>query len=190
VLCLLPCNEIVLRAVLKAGWLDESGKLRPDAYIRDPRRDGDGLSVSIGSQTNIEDWLGGFKKSWGADSLHSGRILDLGLYVGQTADDVHEGAGPAVIAGLPSQDEDPARAESLASALAEMSRRLDRERRKLIDTPAPSPAQIVAEPIKTVTLQGSQQESPVRLPLGYAANRGLKGRCVAGWHWFRKLIGI
>jgi hypothetical protein len=135
VLCLLPCKEIVLRAVLKGGWLDESGKLRPDAYIRDPKRDADGLSVNIRSQSDIEDWLGRFRKSWGADSLHSGRVLDLGLHLGQTIDDVREEAGHSVIAGVPSPDEDPARAENLATALAEMSRIADRTRREKKQSP-------------------------------------------------------
>jgi hypothetical protein len=129
-LYLLPCGEIVLRAVLKGRWLDSSGKLLPDAYIRDPKKDVDGLSVAIQSESSVEAWLTTFRKSFGADSLHCGRIVDLGLQVGQTEEDVQQAAGHSVIVGVPYQDDDPGRAESLASALAEISRRVDRIVRK------------------------------------------------------------
>ena len=65
-LYLLPCGEIVLRAVLKGRWLDSSGKLLPDAYIRDPKKDVDGLSVAIQSESSVEAWLTTFRKSFGA----------------------------------------------------------------------------------------------------------------------------
>ncbi len=126
----LPCEEIVLRAILKAGWLHEDGRINANAFIRHPKKDQDGLSVNLRSRTNIVAWLSGFNKSWGADSLHSGKIRTLGLDVGQTADDLAHRPDHAVVEGLPFQDEDPERAEQLASELARISRPADRKIRK------------------------------------------------------------
>jgi hypothetical protein len=127
----LHCEEIVLRALLKRGWLDdETKRIKPDAFILDPDKDKDGLSVNVCSKTDLEAWLRSFNKSFGADSLHTGRVRTLGLDVGQTEQDVLEGPDHAVIAGLPLQEDDPDRAESLASELARMSRTFDRIFRK------------------------------------------------------------
>ena len=126
----LLCREIVLRAILKKGWLDEQGNITATAFVRDSRRDPDGLSVNIRSLTNTEAWLSTFKKSFGADTLHSGRVRDLSLEIGQTETDIHEGNGHALIVGIPDQDDDPKRAEDLASDLQKISRPLDRTPRK------------------------------------------------------------
>jgi len=127
----LLCREIVLRAIRKRGWLDEDGRIRVDAYIWDPERDPDGLSVNMQSMTDIDKWLDewltvSFKKSFGADSLHTGRVRDLKLEIGQTKEDISGGRGHAVIVGLPSVEEDNKRAEDLATLLRDISRSLDR----------------------------------------------------------------
>lgn len=130
-LVLLACEEVILRALRRRGWFDEdSGRIKADAFILDPVRDEDGLSVSIRSRTHIESWLAGMRKSFGADSLHTGRIRTLGLEVGQTEQDLRDQPSHAVITGLPFHEQDPERAESLASQLARMSRPVDRTLRR------------------------------------------------------------
>ena len=127
----LLCREIVFRAVLKSGWLDEDGRLTASAFIRDPQRDPDGLSVNMQALTDVEGWLSSaFKKSFGVDTLHAGRIRDLKLQIGQTEQDLRDGSGHAIIAGMPSLEEDPKRAEDLATELRNISCTLDRVRRK------------------------------------------------------------
>jgi hypothetical protein len=100
------------------------------AFIADPDKDEDGLSVNVSARTNLEAWLGGFNSSFGAASLHTGRVRTLGLDVIQSEIDLHEAPDHAVITGLPFQDDDPDRAEYLASQLARMSRIVDRTVRK------------------------------------------------------------
>jgi len=71
-----------------------------------------------------------FSKSFGADTLHTGRIRDLDLEIGQTEVDIQGRTGHALIVGVPSTEEDPKRAEDLATELTKISRTLDRVRRK------------------------------------------------------------
>src|ERR1700756_4368755 len=98
-----------------------------DAFIRDPRKDGDGLSVNLKSRTDVGVWLSSFNQSFGADSLHTGRIRDVDsvLEVSQTDESIAEDPCHAVITGLPYADDDPGRAESLASRLRDISRTID-----------------------------------------------------------------
>jgi hypothetical protein len=129
----LPCEEIVLRALLKKNWFHEDTKrIKADAFIRDPKKDVDGLSVNIHSKTNALLWLGTFNRSFGADTLHTGRIRDIDqeLYVGQADEDAQGHPDHAIIIGLPFADDDPDRAESLASRLVEISRTFDRLKRQ------------------------------------------------------------
>lgn len=129
----LACQEIILRALLRRGWFDEDSDTKPikaDAFILDRGRDKDGLSVVIQSRTDLEAWLSCFSRSYGADKLHTGKVRTLGLDVGQTEEDLRYHPDHAVITGLPFTDDDPGRAESLASQLAKMSRPVDRTVRK------------------------------------------------------------
>ena len=127
----LLCREIVLRAILKAGWLDEDKRITATAFIWDPKRDPDGLSVNILNMTEIDGWLRSeFNNSYGVDSLHAGRIRDLHLDIGQSEEDLREHSAHALIVGIPTTEEDPKGAEDLATELRNMSRRLDRIRRK------------------------------------------------------------
>ena len=127
----IPCEEIILRAILKSGWLDENSRITAHAFVRSSK-DRDGLSVNIRSRTAVEHWLASFNKSFGADTLHCGRIrdLDLGLDVGHAEEDLREQPDHAVVTGLPYQDEDPPRAERLASELVKISRVFDRTKRQ------------------------------------------------------------
>ena len=129
----LPCEEIVLRAVLRKSWIDpETKRITATAFMRDPKKDEDGLSVNIRSTTDLHAWLGGFNKSFGADSLHTGTIRDVDAHldVSQTDEGTAEDPSHAVITGLPFGDDDPKRAESLASRLRDMSRIADRQLRQ------------------------------------------------------------
>jgi hypothetical protein len=126
----LLCPIIVFRAILKTAWLDENQRITANAFVHDPVRHPDGLSVNIALETNVEQWLSNFNMSYGADTLHCGRIRHLGLEVGHTEADLRQDVSHAVIVGLPSPDEDPKLAEDLATELVKMSRALDRTRRK------------------------------------------------------------
>lgn len=111
--------------------MDESGRITPSAYVRDPLRDPDGLSVNMHGLTNVDGWLSGeFNKSFGADTLHTGRVRALGLEIGQTEKDLLDEKGHALIVGVPTVEEDEQKAEDLATALRDMSRKLDRVVRK------------------------------------------------------------
>lgn len=126
----LLCRCIVLRAILSRRWLDSDNCITSTAFLYDRAKHADGLSVNIALDTDLDAWLGAFNKSFGADSLHSGRIRDLRLDVGQTASDLEGDRSHAVIVGLPSPDEDPCRAEDLATELAHICRKVDRLIRK------------------------------------------------------------
>ena len=129
----LSCEEIVLRALLKRNWCHEDTKrIKADAFIRDPKKDLDGLSVNIRSKTEVASWLATFSRSFGADKLHTGSIRDIDqeLDVGQAEEDAEAYPEHAIITGLPFSDDDPERAEILASRLVEISRTFDRTLRK------------------------------------------------------------
>ena len=116
---ILPCSTIVLRAALKAGWVDkEHGKVMPAAFfLRAKPNDEDGISV--GHSCDLNSHLSQFNKTYGAATLHVGRIRDIGLDVirGGPNDPSH-----AVITGVPYREDDPLRAESLALQLARQAR--------------------------------------------------------------------
>jgi hypothetical protein len=125
----LLCPIIVLRAVLKRKWLDHNGRITSTAFLRDPKHS-DGISVNIAALTDLDQWLATFSKSFGADSLHAGRIRALGLEIGQAEQDIYENPPVhALITGLPLTDEDPKLAEDLATELVRLSRTLDRQQR-------------------------------------------------------------
>jgi hypothetical protein len=125
----LLCPTILLRAVLKKGWLDSQGSITSSAFLRDPKHP-DGLSVNIAGLTNTGEWLSMFSKSFGVDSLHTGSVRAVGLEVGQTEQDLVETPpAHALITGLPLTDDNPQLAEDLATELVKLSRRVDREKR-------------------------------------------------------------
>lgn len=69
-------------------------------------------------------------KPIGVYSSFSIRNLDRELSVGQTEEEALAYANHAIITGLPFSDDDPLRAEILASRLVEISRTFDRTVRK------------------------------------------------------------
>lgn len=113
----LPCPTIVYRAMARKNWIDKTAKrVLPAAYFRrPPPKDEDGLSVDISSPQSCSSAL---RNCYGVASLHVGRVRDIGLDV------VVDDAPHAAITGLPRREDDPARAERLASLLSRQSRLL------------------------------------------------------------------
>jgi hypothetical protein len=111
----LECRIIVLRVLLRRQWINpETGDVMPDAFIRRPRGDEDGLSVRLNCTAAAAEE--GFNRTFGVVSLHVGRVRGLGLDV--VADEPEH----ANIVGVPYQHEDSGRAEWLAGQLAAQAR--------------------------------------------------------------------
>lgn len=111
----LPNTAIAYRAMAKKGWIDrDANRANPAAFFRrPPPKDADGLSLDIESAASCFVSL---KTCHGVASLEVGGIRVLGLDV--VPDDVPH----ATLAGLPRQEEDPAKAEHLAAQLAKLAR--------------------------------------------------------------------
>jgi len=127
----LDCNEIVYRALTQSGWTDPVTKrINANAFILHAKDRADGLSVFIKSAVPdlASKLLEQFKCSYGADTLHVGRIRSLKLDVLRDAD--NPDPAHCFITGLPSPEDNPELAETLASALRDMSRESDRTKRK------------------------------------------------------------
>ncbi len=125
------CQEIVYRAITKPGWIDPgTNRINATAFILFEKDRADGLSVFMKSAVSDLGALlaDRFNRSFGADTLHVGRVRTLSLDVCRDPDDPD--AAHCVITGLPWPDDDPGLAESLASALRDMSRAADRTKRK------------------------------------------------------------
>lgn len=125
------CAEIIYRAFKRSGCFDPTTLLvNANAFILDPKDKDDGLSVYLKS---VVPDLGAkllecFNRSYGAATLHAGRVRTLKLDVLKNPEDPDP--AHAVIIGLPLQDDDPELAERLASALRDMSRLVDQTKRK------------------------------------------------------------
>ena len=111
----LPCRAIVYRAMARKNWIDRiANQVLPAAYFRrPPPADEDGLSLDVSSPPSCAATL---RECYGVASLHVGRIRDIGLDV------VVDDKPHAVISGVPRREDDPTRAERLASLLARQSR--------------------------------------------------------------------
>ncbi len=127
----ISCEEIVYRAITKKGWIDPvTLQLNANAFVLQTKDKDDGLSVYLKSAVHDlgAKLLEQFKCSFGADTLHVGRVRTLDLDV------LNDAAGPdpahGFISGLPSPDDNPELAERLASQLRDMSRSLDRTKRE------------------------------------------------------------
>lgn len=113
---ILPCSEIVYRALMKKKWINEdTGRIRPDAFFLRKHREETGLSVNIAAVCTPEDCAERFKCKAVA-SLHIGNVRNLGL------DIVQDNFNHANITGLPYREDDLAEAERLAGLLAKQSR--------------------------------------------------------------------
>lgn len=111
----LPCSKIVYRALIWENWIDrQSGRIMPSAFIRRPKESG--LSVCLDVEIGAYLKSRFTKPTFGAGSLHVGRVADLGLRV------IQDKVDHAEIRGIPLQADDPAEAERFASLLAKQAR--------------------------------------------------------------------
>lgn len=125
----IPCEEILLRALRRQDWIDpDTMQVTSAAYMRDPVRDPDGLSVNQRTYTNLETWPATVLSSHGIDSLHTGAVRAIDEFAFEVVDDAEDRAH-ALIVGVPSVQDDAAKAERAASILARISRNVDRLRR-------------------------------------------------------------
>lgn len=115
-----PCEEILYRAVTRRGWLDpDTNRVKADAFFR--RADEESLSVFIASVCTPQECAATFNRCFGVYSLHTGKVRTLNLDVVQ---DEPQHAG---IIGLPDPQERPLEAERLAGLLAKQARRITDE---------------------------------------------------------------
>lgn len=114
-------DEFVYRALLRKQWIDpDHGQVKPEAFLLRPCKDHDGLSVFRASCCGPEECASRFNACYGIGELKVGSVRSLGgLDVIQRQDDPRE---HALIVGLPTTQEDRARAERLAGLLARQAR--------------------------------------------------------------------
>jgi len=115
-------DETVYRAILRKQWIDPDSKtIKPDAFIRRPVKDDDGLSVFRSRLVRPEEVANRFRQCYGLCELEVRAIRKLGLDVLTTreADPAH-----AVIIGLPTRDENLLQAMNLAVELSKNARLL------------------------------------------------------------------
>ena len=108
----LPRETVVLRAMLRRRWIDQRNQIvLPQAFVRrDAPADPDGLSVGV--FCDVDDYLKGFRETFGTATLLVGHVRDEGL------DIVQDEPTHACIKGLPYPKDDPDGAQRLANALA------------------------------------------------------------------------
>ncbi len=111
-------DDLLLRALLKKAWLDSLH----EAFML--RADEDGLSVCFDCAPEECIAILNLNRTYGVASLAVNGPVALGLTV--TADEPHH----AVIGGVPHKEQDPVRAEWLATQLAALSAIVDRTRRE------------------------------------------------------------
>jgi hypothetical protein len=104
----LDCSVIVLRILRNSGWTKDLSL----AFLLRPEEIESGLSVNW--NTTVEEARNGFKKCYGALSLHVGRVRNLNLDV------VPDEPRHALIKGLP--HDNVKEAERIASLLAQQAR--------------------------------------------------------------------
>lgn len=114
----LECHDIVLRAVLRSQNIDrENNRVLAQAFLLRTSRDGTKEeTVSVSYDCSPAVCAAGFDKCYGVASLHVGRVRNLGLDV--VPDEPHH----ASIVGLPHPNDDPAKAEHMASLLRAQAR--------------------------------------------------------------------
>jgi hypothetical protein len=111
----LPCSKVVYRALIWENWVDkQNGRVMPSAFIRRPKESGLSICLDVEISAYLKSRF--TKPTFGAGSLHVGRVSDLGLRVIQ--DKVDHGE----IREVPLPAENPAEAERLASLLARQAR--------------------------------------------------------------------
>ena len=116
----LPCNTILLRAILRKAWFDPDDLevVKPEALFRRNPQDLDGLSVMRAECTSPEECMASFNRCRGVASLHTGRLLDLGIDVVADPDDRRK----ALIVNLPFENPDDPEQEKLVGDVAKSAR--------------------------------------------------------------------
>lgn len=126
----LPCREIVYRALRRSSWKHpETGEILPVAFELKKDEHGTpetGLSVIVSDHVPQEHEVELLRLTtcYGVDSLHVGKIRDLGLDV------IQDEPTHAEIRGVPHKDDDPLRAHNLSHALVSLSRKQWRRQRR------------------------------------------------------------
>lgn len=117
----LPGETIGFRAMLRRGWFDaRNQQVLPGAFIRRPApNDPDGLSVGIFCP--VDDYLKGFRETFGHAMVHVEYVRELGLDV------IQDEPRHASIVGAPYREDDPERAETLANQLARKANQLAKD---------------------------------------------------------------
>jgi hypothetical protein len=119
----------------KAAHRDTDGNATPEAFLLRPSDNGR-LSVFRRKMASVEQARSVLKKTYGAASLHTGRIRSINNTHPRRIDVVAaEGEGTdipghAAISNLPDPKADEATAERIASLLRDQSRRI-------VDAPSP-----------------------------------------------------
>jgi hypothetical protein len=118
----LECTAVVYRVLAAAKWLESL----PDAFLIRADEKQSGLSVCY--NCTIAEARNSLKKSYGAATLHVGKVRTLHLDV------VPDEPTHANIVGLPYKEDNPTEAERFASLLAKQARIVDRGLRKRPDS--------------------------------------------------------
>jgi len=123
----IPCEEVLLRVILKPKHVDNDGRARAEAFLLRPQDEGK-LSTFRAIFTSTKMCRDAFKKCFGVVTLHCGHIrateinggVPLDVIGDALADDVLP--GHASILNLPDKENDPFLAERIASLLRDQSR--------------------------------------------------------------------
>lgn len=113
-------DEIVYRALLRKQWIDpDTHQVKADAFFLRVGRDNDGLSVFRAKCRTPEECASRFNTCFGVAEIQVASVRTLGLDVVHGDEDQPE---HALIVGLPTTEDDRAKAERLASLLAKQAR--------------------------------------------------------------------
>ncbi|HUG81223.1 MAG TPA: hypothetical protein VML01_06155 [Bryobacterales bacterium] len=99
--------------------------MKPEAFFRRNPKDQDGLSVFLAESSTPEECMEAFNKCHGIVSLHTGRLLDLGLQVIKDP----EYPDKALIVNAPLENPRDADQEMLAGRMARSARIVRRQQR-------------------------------------------------------------
>lgn len=129
----IACDEVVHRAITSKRWIDGDGNPTPEAFMRRILRSGEAESDLSVFRRVIADWEHSrltFKITYGAASLHVGRVRDLGNGIDivaspQAATETRKALPEhASVINLPDPVSDPDSAEFMASRLRNQARML------------------------------------------------------------------
>lgn len=125
------CPELLTRVLRNKNNLDDDGNVTEDAFILRPTDEGE-LSVYRQKLVSADACRATFKKTYGAVSLHTGRVRSLneenpfGIDVIPRESDADPCPGHSAIVNLPDKHRDakPEDAERMATLLRDQARRI------------------------------------------------------------------